>query len=757
MALFLVGCGGNVGDSPSAVSTQTTPASVPPTPSGHGNSAAPTSSPAQLMATQPTVVAPPSSGPGTSAALTSFPAQPMAMQPVAVAPPPMGWSSWNSLGENVNYNAIKAAADGLASLNAKIPSGNKYQYVNIDEGWWTSGLRDSNGNFVINVASDGKTPNTQWPGGMQAMTDYIHSKGLKAGIYIDAGPTGCGQRDNGTPFIGSDYDHYNSDFLQFAQWGFDFVKVDFCGGSAAGYDPQDAYTKISSAIQAAFTKTGHRLYFSICDWGDTPSESEVSNGKQVYPPGNPYHDVGYGPWVWGAGVGNSWRTTDDILTGNTAPSFSMMVANLVGNYHPESQHTGSYNDPDMMIAGMGMPFSNDQAHVSLWAVSGAPMILGNNLSGPLSRATEGLLTNPDVISIDQDPLGLQGILVYAFGSTQIWAKLLTGSGRRAVVLFNQSSMALPMTVTWQQLGLNPSSPAQLQSVWSQQSLGTFTGSYTAPAVPAGGAVMLVVNGTDQAATMYTPSAQSGENGPVTFTNIQSGNRGGFIQLAYSNETEQPIVAQLATNSSPSTSVSLPPTGESGGLITLFVPLTVGQNSISVQPGSSATKILSLNQVAGPIDSSRPVSIFTAGTDIQLAGGALQMACGACSGGTGVVLGTNGTVTINNISAPQAGRYEIRIYYTNPDRDTSPRLSSLTVNGNDYGQIQLPRTGGNWNVWYTPVVVQLNEGASNSITLNGETSSNWWSNFDSDLTFNPASMVRPPFMFVRTSTSVRLNQ
>ncbi|WP_353558687.1 alpha-galactosidase [Paraburkholderia terrae] len=518
-------------------------------------------------------------------------------------PPPMGWSSWNSLGEGVSHDVIKAEADGLASLNTRITSGARYEYVNIDEGWWRSGQRDESGNFIVDT--------TQWPGGMQAIARYIHGKGLKAGIYIDAGPRGCGKRADGTHFVGSDFAHYDHDFLQFAQWGFDFVKVDFCGGMAKSYDPQTTYRSIAQAIRHAYSQTGQLMTFSVCDGGTVPTNKS-------------FPDYDEGPWVWGAGVGTMWRTTRDI-----APDFGSVTYNLAGNYHPEGQHTGYYNDPDMMVAAMGMSAVHDQAHVSLWAIAGAPMILGNDLAKPLAADTASLLTNPEVLAIDQDGLGLQGLLVAQAGGLQVWAKLLAGAGQRAVVLFNNSATDAPMAVTWDALGFASSSQATVRDVWARKDLGRFTASYTAPDVPAGGVTMLTVSGTDTVPVAWQPGPLAGTAaysrcpacpggkkvtrlGTAYFRGSASTARGGFVEIGYVNDGAQTAYAQLAMNGKRPTTLAFPPTGGGGrvGAVTVYVPFQAGSNMLALSnadPSIPAPDIGYVITVGGPVPVASAIS------------------------------------------------------------------------------------------------------------------------------------------------------
>ncbi|WP_323117910.1 carbohydrate-binding protein [Burkholderia alba] len=626
------------------------------------------------------------------------------LRQIASVPPPMGWSSWNSLEENVSFDTIKAEADGMSALNAKISSGAKYQYVNIDEGWWTSGQRDANGNFIVDT--------TQWPGGMQAIAQYVHSKGLKAGIYIDAGPQGCGTRKDGTHFVGSDFSHYDHDFLQFAQWGFDFVKVDFCGGRVAGYDPQQAYTAVSAAIDNAYVQTGQRVTLSICDWGTIGSNST-------------YPDFNQGPWDWGAGVGRMWRTTGDIYGPNSGvPSFGSVVGNFNGNYHPQGQHTGYYNDPDMMVAGMGMSSVHDQSHVGLWAIAGAPLILGNDLSKPLTDDAIRLLTNPEVIAIDQDPLGTQGLKVAQSGGQQVWAKLLSGAGQRAVLLFNNSAADGPMTFSFAQLGLVPGARTAVRDVWARKDLGTATAAYTVPNVPAGGVVLLRLSGRDVAPSMFLPTSLAGgaswarcpecvggrkvkNLGVANYANVVSRTTGGFVEIAYLNRRSDTLKVQLVANGGTPTTLAFPPTGRGGrvGTVTVYVDLQPGKNTLafsSIDSAAPTPELSSLAVVAGPVR----LLPFKAAYEAEapgntLAGGARVSACSGCSGGQDVgYIGNGGTLTINGIAAAADGAYTVQIGYANGD--SADRVAQISFDGAAPVTVSFPPTGG-WSTTSTLTV------------------------------------------------------
>ena len=378
-----------------------------------------------------------------------------------ITKPPMGWNSWNSFAGAINATVIRQQVDALVSAGMKDAG---YEYVNIDEGWW-KGSRDSSGNITIDPA--------QWPGGMQAIVDYIHGKGLKAGIYTDAGRDGCGYYyptgHPAYPGTGSE-GHYDQDFLQFSRWGFDYVKVDWCGGAAEGLNARNSYTAISDSIARATAQTGRPMVFSVCEWG----------GNQ--------------PWNWAPGISNLWRTSGDIIFWGERPSMARVLANFDSAQHASAQSPGHYNDPDMLIAGLnGFSDAQNRTHLSLWAIAGAPLVAGNKLT-EMTAATRAALTNRELIAVDQDALGRQGTKV-AEDSTglQVYSKVLSGTGRRAVVLLNRTGSAANMTVRWSNLGLTGS--AAVRNVWTATDLGSFATGYTT-GVPAGEAVLLTVTGTD---------------------------------------------------------------------------------------------------------------------------------------------------------------------------------------------------------------------------------------------------------------------
>ncbi|MEH0422905.1 ricin-type beta-trefoil lectin domain protein [Streptomyces sp. B21-083] len=466
---------------------------------------------------------------------------------IPVPAAPMGWASWNSFAAKIDYSVIKGQVDAFVASG--LPAAG-YKYVNIDEGWW-QGTRDSAGNITTDAS--------EWPGGMKAIADYIHSKGLKAGIYTDAGKDGCGYYyptgRPAAPGSGSE-GHYDQDMLQFSQWGFDFVKVDWCGGDAEGLDPATTYQSISDAITKATATTGRPMTLSLCNWG-----------RQ-------------NPWNWAPGQGAMWRTNDDIIIYGNKPSMSNLLTNYDRNVHPTAQHTGYYNDPDMLMVGMdGFTAAQNRTHMDLWAISGAPLLAGNNLA-TMTAETANILKNPEIVAVDQDARGLQGVKV-AEDTTglQVYGKVLAGTGNRAVVLLNRTSSAQNMTVRWSDLGLT-NAGATVRDPWARANIGSYGTSYTV-SVPAGGSVMRTVTGaTEAASSAYEPDSSA------RYTAVSAANTGVAVaDLTYTNNTSTARTATLKVNGQTATTVSFPPTGSTPGTISVQVALSKGAaNTLAVTNG-----------------------------------------------------------------------------------------------------------------------------------------------------------------------------
>jgi len=501
---------------------------------------------------------------------------------IAVPRPPMGWASWNSFASSFDEATIKAQVDAFVA--AGLPAAG-YRYVNIDEGWW-QGARDSAGNIVVSA--------TQWPDGMAGIVSYIHSKGLLAGIYTDAGKNGCGfffpTTQPAAPNTGAE-GHYLQDMTQFERWGFDFVKVDWCGGDAEGLDPQTTNQAISAAVAAATAATGHPMVLSICEWG-----------RQ-------------NPWNWGAGTGTMWRTSGDIIFFGQSATLPPVLSNFDQAQHPASQHTGYVNDPDMLTVGMsGLSAAQGRTELSLWAISGAPLLAGNNLA-TMSSTTAAILKNAEVVAIDQDPRGLQGAkLAEDSAGLQVYGKVLSGSGRRAVVLLNRTSAAATMTVRWADLGLT-TAPASVRNVWTATTAGNVATSFST-SVPANDSVLLTVTGTEAGATTYEAespgntragsaaatscpacsggtevgSVGNGSANTLRFNGIAANQTGlAVATIAYTNGDAIARTATLATDGQAPTTVAFPSTRSwtTPGTVSVIVSLAAGTANTMTFANASA--------------------------------------------------------------------------------------------------------------------------------------------------------------------------
>lgn len=354
------------------------------------------------------------------------------------ATPPMGWNSWNHFACHVSDAVVRAAADAIASNGMKDAG---YVYVNIDDCW--QGHRDAKG--MIH-------PNAKFPD-MKALADYVHSKGLKLGIYSSPGPKTCGG------YAGS-YMHEEQDAMQYAAWGVDYLKYDWCS-AARVYKPEEI-TAVYKKMHEALVKTGRPIVFSMCQYGL----------KAV--------------WRWGASVGgNLWRTTDDISDNYQSMYFNAHSEDGIEKY----AGPGHWNDPDMLEVGNGhMTHDEYITHMSLWCILAAPLLAGNDLA-KMSPETSAILTNSEVIAVDQDPKGIQGHWIWEEGPYEILAKPLA-DGSTAVLLMNSGEDAERITLNLKDIGVFK--PSEVRDLWAKKGLGKFTGSFSAE-VPKHGAVLVRVH------------------------------------------------------------------------------------------------------------------------------------------------------------------------------------------------------------------------------------------------------------------------
>ena len=351
--------------------------------------------------------------------------------------PPMGWNSWNKFGNAINEELIRQTADAMVSSGMKAAG---YEYINIDDTW--EGERDSRG-FI--------QPDTQkFPSGMKALADYVHSKGLKLGIYSDAGAKTCG----GKP---ASRGHEYQDARMYAQWGIDYLKYDWCG--CDDLKAEGAYMTMRDALYAA----GRPMVFSICEWGNN------------------------NPWEWGGEAGNLWRTTGDICPCFDCKTehdtwYSWGVLQILDMQEGLRKHAGPghWNDPDMLEVGNGMTVNEDRAHFSMWCMLAAPLISGNDLQN-MSKETSEILMNKAVIAVDQDKLGIEGFRYSTDGVLEVWFKPLVG-GNWAMCVLNRGTNSQPVTFNWKKETVTDdlskrearfdTATYKVRDLWTKKGLGT---------------------------------------------------------------------------------------------------------------------------------------------------------------------------------------------------------------------------------------------------------------------------------------------
>jgi alpha-galactosidase len=365
--------------------------------------------------------------------------------------PPMGWNSWNKFACNVSDDLVRGMADAMVKSGMKDAG---YRYVVIDDCWQVS--RDAAGNIVADVQ--------RFPHGIKAVADYVHSLGLKFGIYSDAGVKTCQGRPGG---LGHEY----QDALMYASWGVDYLKYDWCN-TLDGQSAKASYANIRAALDA----TGRPIVLSICEWGKNQ------------------------PWLWGQEVGgNLWRSTGDIQDrwggqekwqdGSCCSNGVLAIIDQEVGLQSYAG-PGHWNDPDMLEVGNGgMTTTEYRSHFSLWAILAAPLIAGNDLRN-MTGDTHDILTNKEVIAVDQDPMGREGRRVAKDGDLEIWAKQLQDGGR-AVILLNRGSSSHDISVKWEELGYPGHLSASVRDLWAHKDLGKFSTKFSAP-VESHGVVMVTV-------------------------------------------------------------------------------------------------------------------------------------------------------------------------------------------------------------------------------------------------------------------------
>ena len=318
--------------------------------------------------------------------------------------PQMGWSSWNKFQGNINEDIIKGIADAMVTSGLRDAG---YTYVNIDDCW--HGKRDADG-FI--------QPDAQrFPSGMKALADYVHARGLKLGIYSDAGTETCAGRPGS---LGHEY----QDALQYARWDVDYLKYDWC--NTTNVNARGAYQLISDALAA----TGRPIFLSMCEWGDNQ------------------------PWRWARDIGHSWRVGPDIWCAfdstRVFPNYvQYSVIDCINKNDSLRRYAGPghWNDPDMLEVGNGLTVNQDRAHFTMWCMMASPLILGNDIRN-MNAETKAILTNADLIAINQDMLGVQGLRLTFGDGLEYWFKPLE-NGDWAMTIFNPTRKPIVCLLNWQ--------------------------------------------------------------------------------------------------------------------------------------------------------------------------------------------------------------------------------------------------------------------------------------------------------------------
>jgi len=360
--------------------------------------------------------------------------------------PPMGWNSWNAFALEINSNIVKAVADSMVSKGLAAAG---YQYIVIDDGWQIS--RDEKGKIIVD--------STRFPEGIKYLADYVHSKGLKFGIYTCCGTKTCG----GKP---GSYGYEAIDAKTYAEWGVDYIKEDWC--YTDGLDTRTQYNIMSDAIRA----TGRPMILSICEWG-------VSS-----------------PWEWGNGIGALWRTTSDIqdcfdCIRNWGGMGWVHILEKNADLAPWAG-PGHWNDPDMLEVGnQALTPVECRSHFAMWCMLAAPLIAGNNIS-TMNNTIKAILTAPEIIAIDQDPLGIQGTRLRNENGLQVWQKPLS-DGSVTVALLNVTDSPAPMYVSLEEIGFKKGKESSVRDLWERKNLNTIVDTFKTVVEPHG-VVLIKIKG-----------------------------------------------------------------------------------------------------------------------------------------------------------------------------------------------------------------------------------------------------------------------
>jgi alpha-galactosidase len=349
--------------------------------------------------------------------------------------PPMGWNTWNTFGGNINEALIRETAQAMIDRGLRDAG---YTTIVIDD-TWAAHERDGQGQLAADPA--------KFPSGLKALGDWLHARGFKFGLYSCAGPRTC------AGYPGS-WGHEFQDARQFAAWGVDYLKYDWCNAGTA--DARDAYTRMRDALHAA----GRPVVLSICEWGQ------------------------HQPWTWAGDVGQLWRTTGDIYDSYDGrkgweSGWKRLLDqqyDLVPSNGPDGigkfAGPGHWNDPDMLEVGNpGLTSAESRAHFALWCIIAAPLMAGNDVRH-MTPETQALLTDREVIAIDQDALGRQGFRAQAEPARhfEIWTRELS-DGAWAVAVLNTAATPADITVDWSRLWMLSGKPFAVRDVWAKTAAG----------------------------------------------------------------------------------------------------------------------------------------------------------------------------------------------------------------------------------------------------------------------------------------------
>jgi len=342
----------------------------------------------------------------------------------AQKPPIMGWSSWNHFHVKIDEKMIREQADAMVSSGLNKVG---YQFINIDDGYL--GGRDTTGKLIANII--------KFPSGMKALADYIHSRGLKAGIYTDAGKNTCGSiydKDSLGINVGI-YGHVEKDCNQFfKEWGYNFLKVDWCGGERMKLNEQTEYIKIINAVKMIDSN----IVFNVCRWKF--------------------------PGVWAIDKADSWRISGDI---KATFSSILNIIDLNAELYKYAS-VGHYNDMDMLQVGRGMSYEEDKTHFSMWCMLNSPLLAGNDLRN-MTKETIDILTNKELIAINQDIAFVQAQRILTEDDIDVWVKQLSQGKKKAIAIINRGSKDQVFTLNAAKLNINKSS--KLRDLWLHKDLG----------------------------------------------------------------------------------------------------------------------------------------------------------------------------------------------------------------------------------------------------------------------------------------------